>query len=462
MNKNLFIADLHIHGRYSRGCSSELTIANLEKYARIKGINLLGTGDFTHPKWFSELKQSLEQDTTANNQGLLKTKHGFNFVLQTEISLIYSQNGKGRRIHNIVLAPDFAVAEQITEELKKRGRVDYDGRPIFKIPCPEFVEIMNGIDKNIEVIPAHIWTPWFSLFGSNSGFDSIKECFQDKLNKISAIETGLSSDPAMNWRLSQLDKLQILSFSDLHSFWPWRIGREATVFEIADSYGELIKAIRTGKGLKETIEVDPNYGKYHFDGHRNCNVCLSPKESISHNKICPVCKKPLTIGVASRVEELADRSEGYRPENAKPFSYLMPLHELISKVISKGIATKAVWGIYNKLLESFGSELDVLLRAEKKHLRAVAGENLTAAIWLNRQNKIKVKPGYDGVYGEPILEENNMGDNDYKDNEYKADGSYSCINNEKLNKEKAGSIQKYSQIPNKEAIKRMQKSLFDF
>jgi uncharacterized protein (TIGR00375 family) len=392
------ITDLHIHSKYSRGCSTNLDIKNLEKYARVKGVDLLGTGDFTHPKWFLELKKLTEED------GILKTESGFPFLCQTEISLIYSQDGKGRRVHNVVLAPSLDVVQQITDELLKKGRVDYDGRPIFKIPCPEFVEMLQQISPDIEVIPAHIWTPWFSLFGANSGFDSIKDCFQDKLNKIHALETGMSSDPAMNWRLSQLDKFKLVSFSDLHSFWPWRIGREATEFEIKDlTYKNILNALRDS-GLTRTIEVDPGYGKYHLTGHRNCNVCLEPKESLKLKDICPVCKKKLTVGVLERVEELADRDEGYVDNNRPKFLTLIPLSEIISHLYGAGIATKKVWAVYNELIENFNSEFNIMLNVSKDELIKVVDEKLADAIIKNREGKIKIKAGYDGVYGEPVFE----------------------------------------------------------
>src|SRR5574341_1854239 len=295
------IADLHLHSRYSRACSKSITLQNLEKYARLKGLTLLGTGDFQHPKWLPELKANLTDD----GKGMLYTKTGYPFVLQTEISLIYSQDGKGRRVHNVVLAPNFHVADQIVEYLSTKGRLDYDGRPIFNIPCPDFVENLRKISPDIEIIPAHAWTPWFSVFGSMSGFNSLKECFKEQTKHIHAIETGLSSDPAMNWRIKQLDNVALISSSDSHSAYPWRIGREATVFEMGEmSYAELIKAIRENK-IAETIEFYPEEGKYHFDGHRNCGTCLSPKESLAMKKICPGCKKQVTVGVASRVEELA-------------------------------------------------------------------------------------------------------------------------------------------------------------
>lgn len=397
-----FIADLHLHSKYSRATSKQLDIENLEKWARVKGINLLGTGDFTHPEWIKEIKANL----TDNGSGILKTKTGMSFIMQTEVSLIYTDMGKGRRVHNVILAPSIDVAEQITEYFKSKGRVDYDGRPIFKIPCADLVESMMGIDKKIEVIPAHIWTPWFALLGSMSGYNSVKDAFKDQTKNIHALETGLSSDPAMNWRLSQLDDFALVSFSDSHSFWPWRIGREATIFELKQlSYANLIKALRTKDGLTGTIEVDPAYGKYHFDGHRKCNVCLSPKESMKVNNICPNCGKPLTIGVDHRIEELADRKLGFRPKNAKEFRRLIPLSEIISVVMKKGVATKTVWTEFNRLMDHFNDELNVLLDVEEEELKKIVSEKIAQTIIKNREGKINIKPGFDGVYGEAVLEE---------------------------------------------------------
>ncbi len=394
------IADLHIHSKYSRGCSTALDIDNLEKYAKLKGLTVLGTGDFTHPKWITELKNKLTDD----GNGILKTKKGFPFILQTEISLIYTSKGKGRRIHNVVLAPNFEVVDQITEELKKRGRVDYDGRPIFKIPSPEFVELLRNISDKIEVIPAHIWTPHFSVMGEYNKFKNIDECFEDQTRHIHAVETGLSSDPPMNWRCSFLDKFNLVSSSDSHSFWPWRIGREATIFDTKLTYEAIIKAIRTGKGLTGTIEVDPAYGKYHYDGHRNCGVCMTPIESLKTGNRCPKCGSLLTIGVEHRVEELADRPEGYLPPNAKKFYRLMPLSELIQHIIGKGIATKKVWEEYYNLMK-IGNELEILLNKSREELMKATTEKITNAIIKNREGKIKVRPGFDGVYGVPVFSE---------------------------------------------------------
>ncbi|MBW2969733.1 endonuclease Q family protein [Candidatus Woesearchaeota archaeon] len=387
-------ADLHLHSRYSRACSKDITLQNLEKYARQKGLQLLGTGDFQHPKWLPELKNQLTEQN-----GILTTKTGFPFILQTEISLIYTQDGKGRRIHNVILAPDFETADQITEYFLKKGRIDYDGRPIFKTPCPELTEDMQKINPEIEIIPAHIWTPWFSLFGSMSGFNSLKDCFQEQTKHIHAIETGLSSDPAMNWRLSQLDNKAILSFSDSHSHWPWRIGREATVFEMKEpSYKELIKAIRENN-VVETLEFYPEEGKYHFDGHRTCGITMSPKESITAGKTCPVCKKQLTIGVASRVEELADREE---PRKGKPYKNLIPLSEIISHIIGAPIASKKTWEQQTKLIQAFGNEITVLT-SSKEELAKHVDEKLANAI--SKASTIQWKPGYDGVYGVPLFGE---------------------------------------------------------
>lgn len=394
------ISDLHIHSKYSRATSKELNIENLEKYAKIKGVNLLGTGDFTHPIWIKELKVKLKED-----KGILKTKNNFPFILQSEISLIYTQDNKGRRVHNVILAPSFEIVDQITEYLLKYGRIDYDGRPIFKIPCYEFTESLMQISKDIEIIPAHIWTPWFSLFGSNSGFNTVEECFKDQTKNIHALETGLSSDPAMNWRLSQLDKYSLVSFSDLHSFWPWRMGREATIFELKElTYNNLIKAIREKKGLLGTIEVEPSYGKYHLDGHRLCKVCMEPKESLKHHNLCPKCGKKLTIGVLNRIEELADRKEGFKPKGAVPFRTLIPLSEILGEVLGiSQLYSKKIWEEYNKLIKNFDNELNISLNVPLDKLKLVVNEKIAEVIIKNREGKINIQPGFDGQYGKPVF-----------------------------------------------------------
>ena len=396
-----YIADLQIHSRFSRATSKDLTLQNIEKYARLKGINLIGTGDFTHPKWLSELKEYL----TGDGSGILTSKTGFRFVLQGEISNKYTQDGKGRRVHTLLLAPNFEVVEQINSALLKKGRLDYDGRPIFGFSCIELVEMMKGISDDIEIIPAHAWTPWYGIFGSMSGFDSVEDCFKEKTKHIYAIETGLSSDPAMNWRISKLDKYTLVSSSDAHSFWPWRLGREANVFDIKEDYGSLINAIRKRKGFVKTIEVDPNYGKYHFDGHRNCNISMSPSESKKINEICPKCRQKMTIGVLSRVEELADRPSGYIPENAVPFISLIPLSEIISALLKSSVSSRKVWKEYYTLIKNFDNEFNVLLNAGKKEILKFTDEKIADAIIKNREGKIKFKPGFDGVYGELVFDE---------------------------------------------------------
>ncbi len=396
------IGDFHIHSRYARACSKDLNIANLEKYAKLKGIDILGTGDFTHPDWIKELKAEL----IDAGDGIYKTKTGFPFIFQTEVSLIYTQGGKGRRVHHIILAPSLEVVEQINEKLSKRGNLRSDGRPIIgRYPSIELAEDMRSISDKIEIIPAHAWTPWFAIFGSMSGFDSVEECFGEKAKYIHAIETGMSSDPAMNWRVSHLDKYNPISNSDCHSLWPWRLGREANVFELKTlTYDAILTAIRTGKGLASTIEVDPNYGKYHFDGHRLCKHSQSPEQT-RKNKICPNCKRPVTIGVAYRVEQLADRPEGFVKENAIPFKKLIPLSELIAARHRNGVATKKTWEIFHKLVKEFGSEYNVLLDAPVDRIKSLlADEKLAHFIQLNREENIKIIPGFDGQYGIPIFD----------------------------------------------------------
>ena len=395
----MIIADLQIHSRFARACSSQINIENLEKWARIKGIDILGCADFQHPLWNKEIKEKLTED----ENGILWTKTKFPFLWQTEVSLMYSQGGKGRRVHHLIYSPSGNVADQIIEALGKKGRLDYDGRPIFGFSSIELVEMMLGISKDIEIIPAHCMTPWMSIFGSKSGFSSIKECFQDKSNHIHAVETGMSANPPMLWRLGE--NINLISFSDMHSFWPWRIGRESTIFNTELKYKEILNAIRTGEGLWGTIETDPRYGKYHFDGHRNCNISLSPKETRELNGICPVCKQNLTIGVEYRIEELAKYEEGFKPDNAKPFYSLIPLSELISVVYNKPLASKGTWLIYNKLIEKFGNEFNILLNVNENDLLQVVDKKLVEVILLNREGKLKIFPGFDGVYGKIILNE---------------------------------------------------------
>lgn len=397
------IADLHIHSKYSRATSGNISFENLRKYALIKGVNLLGTGDFQHPIYFQTIKKELEED----ENGILWSKDRFPFLLQTEISLIYTQNGKGQRVHHLIFSPNLDVAKQIIDKLGSKGRLDYDGRPIFGFKSIELVDMMRNISEEIEIIPSHAWTPHFSLMGEYNQLTRVEDCFKENTKYIHALETGMSSNPADNWRLSSLDKFQLVSFSDSHSMWPWRLGREATVFDIEElSYKNFLKAIRTGEGLKSTIETFTHYGKYHFSGHRNCGVVLSPHESLKLNQICNKCGNKLTIGVADRIEKLADRPEGYKRENSKPFVSLVPIHELISSVYEiKQLTSKKIWDIYDKLIKEFGNEFNVLLNVSEDELKKVVHEKLVRVILMNREGKLSILPGFDGVYGVIELDE---------------------------------------------------------
>jgi uncharacterized protein (TIGR00375 family) len=399
------IADLHIHSKHSRATSKNLSIENLEKYARIKGINLLGTGDFQHELHRKEIDEKLKED----DKGILRTESGFAFLWQTEISFMYSQNGKRRAVHLVIFAPNSKIADKITEYFKSKGRIDYDGRPIFGISCKDVVRDLKEIDDKVEIIPAHCMTPWFGLFGSKSGFDSLKECFEDQTDKIYAVESGISADPDMLWRFEELKegKVNVVSFSDAHSFWPWRIGRECTIFDIPElSYDNIIKAIRTGEGLKTTIETPPTYGKYHYDGHRDCGFSSSPEETKKLNGICPVCKKPLIIGVDYRVEEISKEPKGYKPKDAKQYYSILPLHELISFFIGSAMTSKTVGSIYDSLINHFKNEFNILLNVGKEEfLEKDIGEKLVELILVNRKGGLKINPGFDGEYGKIIFEE---------------------------------------------------------
>jgi uncharacterized protein (TIGR00375 family) len=387
-------ADLHIHSRFSRACSKDITIENLEKWGRVKGLGLIGTGDFTHPVWLKELKEKL-----IEKDGILYSSSGFKFLLTGEISLMYTQ-GRGRRVHLVMLIPNFETADKINSYFDTKGRRDYDGRPIFKISCEQFTKDMMEISENIEIIPAHAWTPWFGIFGSSTGFDRLKEAFGLQEKYIHAIETGMSSDPEMNWHLSELNNRTIVSFSDSHSFWPWRMGREATIFEKIENYSDVINSIRENNILG-TVETEPAYGKYHYDGHIACNFSSSPEETKKLNGICPVCGKPLIIGVANRVNEISDQiiDENKRKKN---YYTLLPLHELIAFSKGSTLSSKKTWEIYNRLIEKFDNEFNILLNVSKEDLiKELKDDNkLIQLILNNREGKIKVKPGYDGKYGE--------------------------------------------------------------
>jgi uncharacterized protein (TIGR00375 family) len=393
-----FVADLHIHSKYSRATSPKTNLINLAEAAKIKGVNVLGTGDFTHPQWLEEIENTLE----PAEQGLYKIKNSgteTRFLLTSEISCIYSKGGKVRKVHIVILAPSVETVVKINEQLSKIGNLKADGRPILGLDAKELLKIILDIDSQCLVIPAHIWTPWFSIFGSKSGFDSLEECFEDLTKHIYAIETGLSSDPQMNWRLSALDNITLISNSDAHSC--EKIAREANVFETDLSYNAIVKAIKT-KNPKEflyTIEFYPQEGKYHYDGHRDCEVVLSPEESKKYNNVCPKCGKPLVLGVENRVEKLADRKQGFIPEGAIPYKSLVPLKEIIAESFYCGVSTKKVQEEYNNLIKAFGNELKVLLEAESNELKNIALPEVSEGIIRARTGKVIIEPGYDGVFG---------------------------------------------------------------
>jgi len=404
------IADLHMHSRYSRATSERMCVEEINRFARIKGLGIVGTGDFTHPKWLKELSEKLvvEPDTFLYRPAS-EANSTVRFMVTTEVSTIFDFRNEVKKVHHVILTPSLETALQIKDRLSKYGNLVSDGRPTLNVNAAHLVEeVMEVSDKNM-VFPAHAWTPWFSIFGAFSGFDSVEECYEDMTKHIHALETGLSSDPPMNWRLSKLDKFALVSNSDSHSFWPWRIGREANVFELSrPSYCEVLDAIRSKdrKRFKFTIETDPAYGKYHWTGHRNCNVSLSPREAVKLGNVCPVCRRQLTKGVEQRVEELADRSEGFEPEEAVGFMHLLPLSEIIATVlgIDSPYAAK-VWDVYNPLVERFGDEYSVLIDSSKDKLASVVDEQVAEAIIRVREGKAKVVPGYDGVYGQLILSE---------------------------------------------------------
>ena len=397
-------ADLHIHSRYSRATSQKMSLTEIARYAKIKGLNLVGTGYFTHPKWLKEILESLASE---QNAGVYKVASNpaspVHFMLTTEVCTIFDVANKSQKVHHVILTPSIDVAVQINDVLRKHGDLDADGRPMLGMTAAQLVEEVIQTSSENMIFPAHVWTPWFGAFGAFSGFDSIEECYQDMTKHIHALETGLSSDPPMNWRLSKLDRFALVSNSDCHSFWPWRIGREANVFELERvSYREVVNAFRCKdpERLKFTIETDPAYGKYHWTGHRSCSVSLSPKEAQKFGNICPVCSRKLTKGVEQRVDELADRPANFRPKNAPGFMRLLPLSEIVATVLGAGSpSTQAVWKNYNSLIARFGDEYTVLIDASKDALTEVVEADVADAVLRVRKGSVRVVPGYDGVYG---------------------------------------------------------------
>jgi uncharacterized protein (TIGR00375 family) len=389
-----FVADFHIHSRYSRATSPDMNIKILSEYAKLKGISLLGTGDFTHYLWLEELKNTLKD----SGNGLFQY-NGINFMLTGEISSIYSKNGRVRKIHNVIFVPSFDIADKVNSVLSGYGNLASDGRPIIGIDAKDLAEVLFGISKDIFLVPGHIWTPWFSLFGSKSGFDSIEECFEEYAKDIYALETGLSSDPGMNWQWSRLDRFNLISNSDSHS--PQKIGREANVFDIEMSYRSIIDALKKKdkKKFLYTIEFFPEEGKYHYDGHRLCNVRLSPDETRKNKNICPVCGRPLTIGVMNRVSELADRPQGFVPENSVPYKRMIPLAEIIADVIGVADTSKAVDAEYRAIVPRLGTELGVLTEINEDKLLSELPLKIAKAIINVRNGNVNILPGFDGEYG---------------------------------------------------------------
>jgi len=406
------ILDLHIHSKYSRSCSPELTLENIDRACRIKGVDIIATGDFTFPEWFSDIKNKLESIPPTplyqggRDVGLYKLKSAgdekVKFILSTEVALIYKDAGKARRIHLVIHAPNLAAAEELNKYLDKDYNIRSDGRPILGMSAPDLMKLCLGIDKKFLIYPAHIWTPWFAVFGSKSGFDKMEECFHEYAKDIYAIETGLSSDPEMNWRLSALDRLTILSNSDAHSL-P-NLAREANVFEMKEaSYDEIYGIIKNKnfEKIKFTIEFYPEEGMYHYSGHRICGVSFTPSETKKLKGICPVCKKPLTIGVMDRVEELADRAEGFKPAQAAPFKKLVELDKIIAEALDiKSRHSAKVQIVYNDLIKKGGNELKILLDTSLEDLGKMAEAAIVEGIKRVREGRLIIKPGFDGQYGE--------------------------------------------------------------
>lgn len=405
------VIDLHTHSHYSRATSCESTLEGLYKWGKIKGINIIGTGDFTHPGWFAELKEKLE----PAESGLFKLKESvaqtidqvlpksvqnnlIRFVLTAEISNIYSKKSKVRKLHHLIIAPSFEAVSSLVSKLENIGNLKADGRPILGLDSKEFLKIILEIDPHFIFIPAHIWTPHFALFGSNSGFNSIEEAFEELAPEIKVVETGLSSDPFMNWRLDQLRNVTIISNSDAHS--PSKLGREATVLQCNLDYFDIEGALKSNdQRIIGTIEFFPEEGKYHYDGHRDHNIRFSPKQTKEHQGICPVCCKPLTIGVDHRVDDLANHPIDEKLAEYKKVEYIIPLIEIIGEVLSKGVVSKSVGELYHKIIAEFGAEFEVLRKISLDKVKEEGFSDLAFALDKMRKREIYIEPGYDGVYG---------------------------------------------------------------
>ncbi|MCC7201263.1 MAG: DNA helicase UvrD [Nitrospirae bacterium] len=406
-----FIADLHIHSPYSRATSKDMELESLFKWSCIKGLGVTGTGDFTHPKWFSNLRERLEEaepglfrlkdkySSVVENDVPQSCRAEVRFILSAEISCIYSKNGKTRKVHNLLFVPSFEAVQRISESLSKIGNLRSDGRPILGLDSKALLKIALDASPDVMLIPAHAWTPHFSVFGSKSGFDSLEECFEDLTPHIYAIETGLSSDPQMNRRLSALDRITLISNSDAHS--PKKLAREANIFDTDLSYKGIYDAIRDGDSARftGTIEFYPEEGKYHYDGHRSCRQRMTPEGTRQNNGLCPKCGGRVTVGVMSRVDTLADRKENDTQAAVIPFRRMIPLHEIISEACGTGVNSKAVENSYNRLIGSLGNELSILCEVPVSDIAETGGPVLAEAIQRVRSGDVHIEPGYDGEFG---------------------------------------------------------------
>ena len=395
-----YLADLHLHSQYARGCSKSLTLENLAKWAGFKGIELLAAGDFTHSARFSEISETL----TESGDGLLDYG-GVRFILGTEINCNAPQGGRSRRTHILAFVPSLHAAAQVKDRLVRHGKLDSDGRPTIHLTPRDLLELLIDVDERCFVIPAHAWTPWFGVFGSKSGFDSLEECFEDLTSHVFAVETGLSGDPAMHWRVPELDNVAIVSFSDAHSL-P-KMGRELTALHGPMTYDGLVDSLKSG-GVAYTVEFFPESGKYHHSGHRKCGVRLSPAEVREGGTQCSACGRQVTLGVLERVEQLATRDvaiavdgEGFvggvagRP----PYRMLVPLEQILSEAIGKGVKTKAVQSAWANLVEGLGSEMSVLMESSLDDIERAGGERVAEGLERVRRGEVSISPGYDGEYG---------------------------------------------------------------
>lgn len=406
----MYIADLHIHSRYSRATSRECTPEHLDLWARRKGIHLVGTGDFTHKAWREELKEKLEpaeeglyrlKEEYRIKDEITKTSFEPRFVVTGEISSIYKKYDRTRKVHSLILLPGLKDADLIAAKLETIGNIHSDGRPILGLDCHDLLEIVLELCPRAIYVPAHIWTPHFSLFGAFSGFDTVEECFGDLSSQIHALETGLSSDPPMNWRVSALDRFQLISNSDAHS--PAKLGREASLLNIQLSYEGLYRAVQEGEGLEGTIEFFPEEGKYHYDGHRKCGICLSPSEAEHRRGLCPVCGRKLTTGVSHRIEQLSDRPEDFVRSQAKRYESLVPLPEVIGASVGRSAASVKVVREYEAMLEKLGPEFEILRNIPIEEIRKNAGTLIGEGIRRLREGKVIRTPGFDGEYGKIFL-----------------------------------------------------------